>query len=95
MLRFFPEDCIGGCDDTQPAPRLMTVTYDGGSPFKTDIAGKDWLNRKGKSAHFFFREGRPTELRSFYERTRAEPGDEVVITRDSPYSYSVALRKPR
>lgn len=44
VLDFFPKDCIGGCDRSQLAPRFLTVTYDGGTAFKTDIAGKDWLN---------------------------------------------------
>jgi hypothetical protein len=94
VLSFFPEDAVGGSDSSQPARRLLTVSFDRGRPIKTDIAGPDALGRKGKSAHYFFREARTAVLRVFFDRNRAKADDEVVIHRESPYAYDVSLRKP-
>jgi hypothetical protein len=94
VLSFFPTDCVGGSDATQSACHSLTVSFDGGTPLSTDIAGPDVQGRKGRSAHYFFRDARSSVLRMFFERNHAEAGDEIVIRRDSLYAYSVGLRKP-
>ena len=95
VLSFFPEDCIGGSDKGQPAKRSLTVQLGGGAPVVTDIAGADAHEREGRSKHFFFRTVRGETLKDFFERTYAEPGDEVIIERDAPYIYTMRLRKAR
>lgn len=92
VLAFFPQDCVGGSDRDQPARRLLTVTFAHGPSVVTDIAGPDTHARKGRSAHYFFRNARG-ETRDFFARAGAEPGDEVVIERRAPHSYAVSLKK--
>jgi ASCH domain len=93
VLPFFPTDCVGGCDETQIAPRSVTLVFEGGPTISTDIAGPDKLGREERSAHYFFRNARGGVIRPFFERLRAEPGDEVVIRRSSPYAYTIGLQK--
>ncbi len=92
VLAFFPPDCIGGSDASQPAPRSLTLDFERVGPVTTDIAGPDLHSRDGRSSHFIFRM-RSAIWRSFFEAFGAIAGDEVVIRRDTPYAYSIALRR--
>jgi len=93
VLSFFPTDSVGGSDESQRAARPLTVAFDGGPTISTDIAGPDLHAREGRSAHYFFRNARSAVLRAFFERMRAQAGDEVVIRRESPCTYTIGLRK--
>ncbi|WP_144259502.1 ASCH domain-containing protein [Methylocystis sp. ATCC 49242] len=92
VLPFFPEECIGGSDKSQLARQMMKVTFANGPAVITDIAGPDIHAREGRSAHYFFRNARG-QIKDFFARSGAEPGDEVLIERSDPYAYSVNLRK--
>ncbi|PIO98273.1 hypothetical protein [Pleomorphomonas carboxyditropha] len=75
----FPKDLIGTGDEE--APRKALLDWGGGSPIKTDIDGQ----KK------FFRDR--SWQRSFFERSGARPGDQVVVEELAPYSYRVTLRR--
>ncbi len=92
VLPFFPSDSIGGSDGSQPAERSLTLSFERVGVVTTDIAGEDIHKRSGRSKHFIFRV-RSATWRSFFEAFGAKAGDEVVISRDAPYAYSIALRK--
>ena len=92
VLAFFPPDCIGGSDASQLASRWLTLDFERVGPVTTDIAGPDVHDRDGRSNHFIFRV-RGAIWRSFFEAFGAIAGDEVIIRRDTPYAYSVALRR--
>lgn len=91
ILDFFPEDSIGGSDETQRAKLMLTVQYVPGTTVRTDISGPNRASREKRSAHYFFRERAP--IKTFFARTNAQAGDTVVIRRDSPASYTVTLDK--
>ncbi|CCE03760.1 hypothetical protein [Bradyrhizobium sp. STM 3809] len=93
VVSFFPSDSIGGSDESQSAARSLTLSFDGGPVVSTDIAGPDRHDRPGKSAHYIFRHARSAVLSPFFERTGATAGDQAIITRTSPYCYSIRLLK--
>jgi hypothetical protein len=66
VLGFFPSDAIGGSDETQRAPRELTLFVGAGRTIRTDIAGPDQHERDGRSAHYFFRNARSGVLHPFF-----------------------------
>ena len=86
VLSFFPEDIIGGTHKGEQARRSVVLKFKGGKTVETDIAGPD---RDGKAAKYIFR----ARFGAFFEKSAAEPGDEVVFRRTSAYGYDVELHK--
>ncbi|MGP8267309.1 MAG: hypothetical protein ACLQOQ_15225 [Beijerinckiaceae bacterium] len=89
ILSFFPEEVRGGCDSTQIAHRLLTVTFVPGMTVQSDIAGPDRFGRPHRSNHAFLRNR--SAVRDFFERSGAKAGDVVQITRTGTYSYTFSL----
>lgn len=77
-LDFFPGDAIGGSNKATAAPRSISVTFQPGVTVETDIdRSKRILRTRGPVGDFLARAG-------------VNDGDSVLITRHSPYAYTIS-----
>ncbi len=77
-LEFFPSDTIGGSNTAAAAAKKITVTFEPGETVETDVDGtKRILRERGAVGGFF-------------ERAGIVEGDSVVLTRRSPYEYTIS-----
>lgn len=76
-LEFFPAEAIGGKNKAEVAPRQLTVTFRPGSVAFTDIDGTKRIFRSR------------AEVGDFLARAGVVEGDQVAITRDAQYTYSI------
>ena len=77
-LEFFPNDAIGGSNKASAATRPVSVTFEPGGTVETDIDGsKRILRTRGPVGDFLARAG-------------VRDGDAVLITRHSPYTYTIS-----
>ena len=76
-MDLFPEDVLGGADETHAAPRTVCVQW-GNESVDTDIV---------RDKHIFRRRG---WVRQFFSAARVAVGDRVVLEQLAPYSYRVS-----
>lgn len=81
FLNAFPQDVIGGKNKSDLAPRQIEIDWGGPQPILTDIDGSKSIFR-----------GRGW-VRRFFEASRAQEGDYVVITETATYKVSVRLER--
>jgi DNA polymerase III subunit epsilon len=81
FLTAFPESAIDASKDVTGNTQMLTVEWSHGVSSITDICGR----------HKFFRDRSST--RAFFERTGAQPGDIVEVTRIACGRYSLALQR--
>ncbi|WP_428925426.1 hypothetical protein [Marinibacterium sp. SX1] len=77
----FPQDCIGGRNRHEAAPRQVTVDWGGPAPVSTDIDG---------SKRMFRRRGWVGQLFAAFD---ASEGDVVVVTSVTPYQLHVRIER--
>jgi len=83
-----PNDVYGGSKITDPAPRLLTVTFEPGQTVQTDIPTDA---RTGRPRNFLRERG---AIRDFLERIGAQVRDEILITRTAPYTLRISKKAP-
>lgn len=76
-MDMFPDDVMGGPDESQAAPRKVRVHY-GSSAVDTDIV---------QAKHIFRRRG---WVGDFFSASRVAAGDRVLLEQLEPYSYRVS-----
>ena len=76
-MDLFPEDTLGGPDESQAAPRTVRVHW-GDEFVDTDIV---------RDKHIFRRRG---WVRQFFSAARVTAGDWVLLEQLEPYSYRVS-----
>src|SRR5436305_1055014 len=74
VMDMFPEDVLGGHDESQAAPRTVRVLWGGGA-VDTDIV---------REKHIFRRRG---WVRQFFDASRIQAGDRVSLEQLEPYLY--------
>ncbi|MGH0230353.1 hypothetical protein NKZ03_30315, partial [Sinorhizobium meliloti] len=86
LLAHLPKDIIGGSTSRLPAPSMMTLEYDG-CRCQTDIP----TDKRTGEARPFFRTR--SFIASFFNHTKAKPGDIVVFELLSPYHLRMSLKR--
>lgn len=86
FMDYLPNDIIGGSTMKTPAPKLMTLEYDG-RRCSTDIPTD---RRTGKPRPFFRARA---FIRNFFSHVRAKPGDTVLFELASPYHIKMSLKR--
>jgi hypothetical protein len=76
-MDMFPEDVLGGADESQNAPRTVRIQW-GNEVVDTDIV---------RHKHIFRRRG---WVRQFFSETRIAAGDRVLLEQLEPYLYRVS-----
>lgn len=77
-LDFFPAEAIGGSNKATAAPKAICVTFQPGVTVETGIDGaKRFLRARG-----------PVD--DFPARAGVEDGGAVLITRTTPYAYTIS-----
>lgn len=78
----FPQEVIGGSNAATAARQTITVEWGGSSTAVTDLDGeKKFFRKRGW-------------IREFFARTRAVPGDTVLVEMVRQYTYRVTVRRP-
>ncbi len=85
LLPHLPRDVFGGSNSKLAAPRSVVLEYDG-RRCETDVPSDI---RTGKPRPFFRARA---FIGSFFEHTRAKPGDTVVLEMVSPYHIKLSLK---
>lgn len=85
FIHQLPADVFGGSTKDKPAPRRMLLEY-GSLQTETDVP----TTKAGKPP-LFFRDR--AFVADFFRDTMAEPGDVVVLERESDYQLRLSLRK--
>ncbi len=80
-IDIFPEDVLGGADESQAAPRTVRVNWG------TDVVDTDIVRDK----HIFRRRG---WVRQFFSEARVTAGDQILLEQLEPYSYRVSKSQP-
>lgn len=77
VMDMFPDDALGGPDESQSAPRAVRVLW-GNESVDTDIV---------RDKHIFRRRG---WVRQFFSSNRVTAGDHILLEQLEPYSYRVS-----
>ncbi|MCB1462635.1 MAG: hypothetical protein KDJ90_09485 [Nitratireductor sp.] len=85
FVHALPKDIVGGSSRAFPAPRKITLEYDG-YYCETDIPTD---RRTGKPRPFFRARG---FIGRFFDHVGARPGDVVVFELVSPYRLRMSLK---
>ncbi|MDE3796453.1 hypothetical protein I7G59_03795 [Sinorhizobium meliloti] len=86
LLPHLPGDVIGGSTSAFPAPNMMTLEFNG-RRCQTDVPTD---KRTGKPRPFFRAR---SFIESFFNHTKAKPGDIVVFELLSPYHLRLSLKR--
>jgi DNA polymerase III subunit epsilon len=73
----FPEDVIGGPDESQAAPRTVRVHWGSGTVDTDIVRDKNIFRRRGW-------------VRQFFSEARIVAGDRVLLERIEPYIFRVS-----